>query len=538
MMDQELQKKIGQLFVVGFDGPEPNEHLRFILEELKISNLIFFSRNIVDHDQTAELCSRIIRDSRQHSAVHPFMTIDQEGGVVSRLHGDLNTYPGAMALAALGNEEAPGMAARITAGHLRSLGFNMNLAPVCDINSNPANPIIGPRSYGDKPEQVARLAAAAMKGYMAEGVLPVLKHFPGHGDCSVDSHINLPIIHHARSLLDDRELLPFRHCIAEGAPAVMIAHLLMSGIDSSGLPASLSPEIIDGLLRSSLGFEGLVLTDCLEMMGISGQFAMGEAVVLACEAGADLIFISHSPEKQEEGYRALHDALASGRISEARIDQSLERIGRCKGALGFAAADGGAAADGADGAGSPGWRGWQGKHPEPALQEMSRRSLTLIRNQGFLPESGLPDKPETLILSIDRPEQFIGENSVSGGRPIERLRQAFPRAVFRHVMANVAEADILSAAGSAGSGGRILITTADAGLYPEAMAAIRKLCEGPRPVGVAVMRSPYEAAEFAAADFLLLAYEDTVLAVESLIALLRGELQAEGRCPVRIPGLP
>ena len=261
--------------------------------------------------------------TRQQNGALPFMTIDQEGGIVSRLHGDLNTYPGAMASAALADEDAIEEAARITAGHLNSLGLNMNLAPVCDINSNSENPIIGPRSYGDDPEDVSRFALAAMRGYLAGGVVPVLKHFPGHGDSAEDTHLTLPQLPHSRELLEERELVPFVRGIRSGAPAIMLAHLIVRALDPDGLPASLSRKIIDGLLRSSsgssLGFRGLVLTDCLEMMAVQKHFTTEDAVLLALEAGADLIYISHTAEEQEKGCRAVYDALASGRIKESRI---------------------------------------------------------------------------------------------------------------------------------------------------------------------------------------------------------------------------
>ncbi len=559
---QEMRKKIGRLFVCGFDGTEINEHTDFLLRELTIANWVLFARNVSEYGQAAELCRNLTRETQRINGMLPFVSIDQEGGIVSRLHGDMNMYPGAMALAALDDVDIAATVARITGEHLRALGFNMNLAPVCDINSNPKNPIIGTRSFGDSPGKVAALAAAVMKGYMSAGVIPVLKHFPGHGDTDLDSHLELPLLPHERSILEKRELHPFRHCIQEGAPAVMTAHIRVPALDDSKLPASLSKQIVQGLLRSSLNFDGLVLTDCLEMKGVSARFSIGDAVIHAFEAGSDLLLISHRAEEQERGFKALYDAAVSGKISESRIDHSLNRMEECRRAMSLnthpapislpVSREGAGSREvaGTDGA-SVSREGAVGlpvsrifEEDAPFLREVSRKSLTLVRDRGFLSSGSLPNSPETLILAIERPEQFIGENTVSGGRPIRRLREAFPRADFHSIHADcsaqeilhVDGVDILTAATSQRYT-RILITTSDAAFYPEAIEAVRAICGESCPVGVAVMRSPYEAAHFNTADLILLTWEDTVPAVEALIAVLRGEMRAEGRCPVRIPGL-
>ena len=517
-----MQKKIGRLFVNGFTGTERTTQARFLVEELKIGNWIFFARNIESHEQAGELCRQMIQETQQYNGCFPFMTIDQEGGIVSRLHGDLNTYPGAMASAATSDLAAVKQAGRITATHLRSLGFNMNLAPCCDINSNPDNPIIGPRSYGDTPEVVSRFTEAVAQGYRDGGIVPVLKHFPGHGDTAVDSHLNLPLLPHTHELLENRELQPFIHNMHNAA--IMVAHILVPALDNSGLPASLSEQIIDHFLRHSLGFQGLVLTDCLEMNAVRNQYTSEEAVLLALKAGADLFFISHTVEEQEKGFRAVYDAVISGKIKEARIDQSLKRIRDCQERFLPHIAD------------KPLVLGWRGENPDPFLQEISKKSITLIRNKAFLPSGGLPDSAETLILVLQRPEQFIGENTVSGGNPLQRIGVAFPKSRFHLISADSATENIVRVAQTA-IYAQILLITSDAGFYPSAMAAIQKISEFETPVGVAVMRTPYEAAYFTGADFVVLCYEDTVLAVDSLIAVLQGKMVALGSCPVHIPGM-
>lgn len=513
------------MLVCGFDGLEPGEHARTAVMDLLIGHWILFARNIKNHEQVAELNKWLNRETRSHNGSTPFITIDQEGGIVSRLHGDLNTYPGAMTLAAAGGPELSETASRISAEHLKSLGFNVNLAPVADINSNPLNPIVGPRSFGDHSSAVSEHVISSCRGYLRGGVLPVVKHFPGHGDTSEDSHRSLPALPHSAEILKERELIPFNHAILAGMPAIMVAHLLVPALSSRELPASLNGDIINGLLRNELGFDGLVMTDCLEMDGISLFYDTGDAVLKAIDAGADLCFISHTLEEQEKGIRALYDGLKSGQVSESRIDESLMRQ------------------QNAMKKNLPGqWEngiqisGWSGSLPDPIMADISRKSMTLLKNVNFLPSSGLIDTQKLLILYFIRPEQFIGENTVSGGDPLDAVEKAFPQSRFRRIPSDRAEEDLRKKPLDLKGMEKILIMTCDTGFYPESVSLIQNLIENPIPAGFAVMRTPYEAAHFNKADFLLLGYENTRLAADSLIAVLKGEIAAEGSCPVSIPG--
>lgn len=525
-MDKMLLKKAGRMLVCGFDGLEEGAHARAAARELLIGHWILFARNIAGHEQVSELNRWLNRETRSNNGATPFITIDQEGGIVSRLHGDLNTYPGAMALAAAGGARECERAARITAEHLRSLGFNVNLAPVADINSNPLNPIVGPRSFGDRAADVSEYVLASCRGHLGGGVLPVVKHFPGHGDTSEDSHRSLPVLPHPGKILEKRELVPFRNAIEAGVPAVMVAHLLVPALSSVQLPASLNREILQNFLRSVLGFNGLIMTDCLEMKGISEYYDAGEAVLKAVGAGADLCFISHTFEEQEKGVKALYDAMKSGRVSESRIDESLVRQRNIM--------DRYLPGQSKEGIGIP---GWTGTLPEREMAELSRKSLTLLKNRNFLPPGGLEDSPRLQILYMVRPEQFIGENTVSGGDPLNAVEKAFPLSWFHRIQAELPQEKIKADLPDLTGVKKIFIITCDTGFYPGAVSMIRELMDGPVPVGIAAMRTPYEAGQFGKADFLLLGYENTRLAAESLVALLKGEIQAEGKCPVTLPGL-
>ena len=205
----------------------------------------------------------------------------------------------------------------------------MNLAPVLDVNTNPANPIIGTRSFGSDPEKVASLGRAAIRG-LQKHVIAVAKHFPGHGDTALDSHWELPVVQKSRAQLEAVDLLPFRDAITAGVQAIMTAHVAFPALDLPEIPATLSKAILGDLLRHEFEYDGLIITDCMEMQAISGKFSFAEAAVRAIEAGADIILLSHSEEAQQQTYLGVLDAVQSGRLSPERIDESFTRVMRVK----------------------------------------------------------------------------------------------------------------------------------------------------------------------------------------------------------------
>ncbi len=212
---------------------------------------------------------------------------------------------------------------------LSALGFNMNFAPVMDIDSNPANPVIGDRSYGRKPEQVIDNGIAVMKGLQARDVAAVVKHFPGHGDTSVDSHLDLPVVSKSLKELESFELLPFAEAVKEGTDAVMVAHLLIPALDKD-YPASISKNIIGGLLREKLGYDGVVITDDMMMGGITKHYGLTEAAVRSVQAGSDILLVGHDYKQQTAVIQALIKNVADGKLTEDRIDESVYRILKLK----------------------------------------------------------------------------------------------------------------------------------------------------------------------------------------------------------------
>ncbi len=320
-----LEEKVGQTLFLGFGGTVMDDTIRDFLVEKKPGAVALFSRNIKTPRQTMTL----IREVRalDPAGVPTFISVDQEGGNVVRLTSLATVLPSNMAIGAAGDTELATRAGAALGRDLRIMGFNMNLAPVLDVNSNPKNPVIGIRSFGGDPERVGRVGTAFMHGMQGEGIIAVAKHFPGHGDTSADSHFAMPELAHDKARLRKVELVPFARALAEGLDAVMTAHIALPRIaEEPSMPATVSKNVLTDILREDLGFEGLVITDGLEMEGIVSKYGSGEAAVRAIEAGADMVMVLWFTERKDEVHHALLNAVKKGRISEQRLERSVRRI--------------------------------------------------------------------------------------------------------------------------------------------------------------------------------------------------------------------
>ncbi|MGV9775992.1 beta-N-acetylhexosaminidase [Streptosporangium sp. NPDC003464] len=257
---------------------------------------------------------------------------DQENGRVSRLAPLVTDMPGASVIGSTGDPSLARKAAEVTGTELRALGINLDFAPVADVNINPRNPVIGPRAYGSDPKKVAPMVAAAVQGFHDAGIASTAKHFPGHGDTNVDSHTGLPVIQHSLSQWSKLDAPPFAAAIGKNIDAIMSAHVVMPKLDPSGDPATLSKPILTGLLRQKLGFDGVVSTDALDMAGVRKKYGDGQVAVRAIQAGADLLLM---PPDFPTAYQAVLAAVKSGKISAARLDQSVRRLLKLKAARGL-----------------------------------------------------------------------------------------------------------------------------------------------------------------------------------------------------------
>ncbi len=339
-----LAEKLGQLFLVYFEGPDLSEPLREMIQNYHIGGMILYAiaGNTESLTQIRQLTTSVQREAMQCGARIPlWIGIDQEGGSVVRLPQGSTHFPSQMAVGATGSLALAHAMARATARELQQLGINMNFAPVIDVNSNPANPIIGIRAFSSDPEQVAQFGLATVQAYQAAGVIPTPKHFPGHGDTAIDSHLGLPTVDRSREELEAVDWLPFRAAIAGGAEVIMTAHVVLSGLAAEGgwemgsqHPATLSAEVLQGILREDLGFEGVIMTDSLTMGAIDQLFGIPEAAEMALQAGADMLLFGadrgHSPAEQKLVYQYLWDHVLAGQITVNRLDESVRRILRVK----------------------------------------------------------------------------------------------------------------------------------------------------------------------------------------------------------------
>jgi len=303
-----------------------------LTDEFAAGGVILMGRNIGTPEETKAQITKMQARTRELGLPPLFVAVDQEGGRVQRLGPP--RYPARPTAREIGQSEDADTRARTEAAslgrELKNLGFNWDFAPVLDVDNNPDNPVIGDRSYSPDPERVAVLGAQAVRGLQEDaGLLACGKHFPGHGDTDTDSHLALPRIPQGRARLESVEMVPFRAALAAGLGAVMTSHILFPALDSE-LAATLSPAILTGLLREQMGFDGLVITDDLEMRGIADHWGAGEAAVLAVEAGADVVLCCHTYGTQREIFAALTAAAESGRLSAARLEESLARIARAK----------------------------------------------------------------------------------------------------------------------------------------------------------------------------------------------------------------
>ena len=262
-----LEEKIGQLLIIGFHETTLTDELRILIRRYKFGNFILFARNVVDIPQLEKLTRDLHEEVMNSIGIMPFIAIDQEGGNTVRIMDKSTFYPGSMTIAAtdLSNAEIIG---HMMGKHLISLGINMNFAPVLDINNNPKNPIIGIRSFSDKPEIVSKYGIEIIKAMQSEGVIATGKHFPGHGDVEIDSHLGLPVLPFDKERLYNMELKPFMEAINNDVQNIMAAHIIFQEVDKEN-PATVSKDILQGILRNELSYSGLITSDCMEMNAIS-----------------------------------------------------------------------------------------------------------------------------------------------------------------------------------------------------------------------------------------------------------------------------
>ena len=318
----DLERAVAKMFAVGFDGKTVTPSLAKLLDR-GVGAVALFSRNVESPQQVARLCFEI-----QKRAGRPILiAIDQEGGRVARLRKGFTPIPSMRALGATGDEKLAHAIGRLLAEELKAVNIHMDFAPVMDVDSNPANPVIGDRSFGSDPTLVAKMGVALLRRLQGGGVAACAKHFPGHGDTSKDSHFDLPSLPHAMSRLENVELAPFKAAIEAGVAAIMTAHIVFEAIDREN-PATLSQAALTTLLREKLNFDEVIFSDAMEMKAIADHFSVDEMVIRGANAGLDVLAICENPDLQNKAIDALISAMGAGKVDEDVIANANRRIDR------------------------------------------------------------------------------------------------------------------------------------------------------------------------------------------------------------------
>ncbi|HYF79736.1 MAG TPA: beta-N-acetylhexosaminidase [Symbiobacteriaceae bacterium] len=512
-----LEEKAAQMLFLGFKETELPERVGAFVEKHGLGGIILFTRNVKTREQTLALTTAAQQAAKRSRQGLPLaISIDQEGGTVTRMGEDAGYthFPGNMALGAANDPSLTYRAARTMAAEMRAVGVNWNYAPVLDVNNNADNPVIGVRSYGASPELVAKHGCAAIKGYQDGHVAACGKHFPGHGDTATDSHLALPVIPHDRARLEAVEFAPFREAIKAGLDSMMTAHVFFPALESTpGLPATLSKNVITGLLRKEMGFDGVISTDCLEMKAIADNFTPEQTVQLAVDAGVDALLVSHTWDLQVAMYEALLKLVREGKISEERVAESALRVVRMKLARKmeeFLPADIGSQ-----------------EHADVAL-EVARKAVTVAWGAEHLPLKG----KVTLVLP-----RVIWFSQVEDSRDvlaklIQGLKDAGLTVDAIDCKLNMEGVDAEELIQRAGPGGTVIFGAVGVGRNPQQAEVAQRLVEAGCKVVAVARRMPYDLKHFPGAIAGLAAYDESPAMQVAVVEALTGKLQATGKMPV------
>lgn len=497
---------------------------------------LFRWENVESPGQLRELTEAIQaavrRGARRRAEPEPpplLVAADQEGGQLIGLGDGPTAFAGNMALGAAGDPDLAQRVGWATGLELRAMGINVDYAPVVDVATNPANPAIGIRSFGDDPAAVAALAAAMVRGLRSTGVAATAKHFPGIGDVAVDSHHDLGVVAHDRARLDAVELAPFRAAVAAGVDLVMSGHFAvpaLSGQDT--LPATLSRPVMDGLLRGTIGFRGVAISDALDMRALAHGADQVVDVIAAIAAGVDLLLCSPDASARRRIERALSRAAARSLFPAARLAASARRIERLRRRLGRAAAR----ADRLDRLDLP----VVGSAGHRALaREVAERSITLVRDEAGLLPIRLPTGARVVAI-MPRPRDLTPADTSSAVAPglAAALRAAWPAAVVEELVTGQppTEAEIAGVRGRVAGAELVVVGTIDGSRDPAQVALVEAILATGSPTVTVALRTPWDLAAYPRASIHLATYSILPEPLAALAAVLAGRLQPVGRLPV------
>ncbi|MFE6549175.1 glycoside hydrolase family 3 protein [Streptomyces sp. NPDC057746] len=536
-----LEEKVGQLFVMrvyGDSATDPDQadidaNLQEIgvrtaaelIAKYRVGGIIYFAwaHNTRDPHQIADLSNGIQKASLDQPRGLPVLiATDQEHGIVARVGKPATLFPGAMAVGAGGSHADARTLGRISGAELHALGIRQDYSPDADVNVNPANPVIGVRSFGADPDAVAGLVAAEVKGYQSSGVAATAKHFPGHGDTAVDSHFGFPVITHSRELWEQLDAVPFRAAIRAGIDAIMTAHIMVPALDDSGDPATLSHPILTGILREELGYDGVVVTDSLGMEGVRQKYGDDRVPVLALKAGVDQLL---NPPSLDVAWNAVLQAVRSGELTEARLDESLLRILRLKAGLGLLerpfVSDAGVDRT----VGIP-------AHLRAADRIADRTTTLLVNDRRLLPLSRRTHR-RVLVIGADP-----ASPSGTDGPPTTVLADALTGLGFTATALSTgtapSPATIEKAVAAAGNADAVVVGTYNVTAASSQRTLVNQLIGTGKPVVAIALRNPYDVAQLPDVEAFLASYSWTDVELRAAARVIAGRVRPRGKLPVPV----
>jgi len=528
MANMALEEKIGQMVACRYSGffvnidSEYVKEIESLIVENKVGGLILFGGNVYE---TAYLTNTF----QNKSKIPLLIASDFERGAANQIEG-ATLFPPLMGIGAIGSEEAAYSMGRITALEGRAMGIHMTYAPVVDVNINPENPIINIRSFGEDPVQVSRLAKAFIRGCQENGLIATAKHFPGHGDTELDSHLELPTVKADRERLEEVELFPFKKAVEAGVQAIMTTHIYFPSLDPTpNIPATLSPQIITELLRNEFGFKGLIVTDAMDMGGVTTLYEPEESAIKAVQAGVDMVLI---PLEIEKVIEALIQAVSSGEIQESKINASVKRILEVKAMLGlhknkFVEVDSLREVIASN------------EHIQEAMR-MFENSMTLVKNEGdILPLSENTPKLAVFSLSSDPGEYFAGKIFIS------EIEEKYPEVMSSYADCYTGEGYIQEGLEKAKEVDIIIFVLfskrrawkGSVDLEPKHIQLVQETAKGSPPVIVVSFGSPYFIRHFPEVDAYLCAFQDSPQAQKTAVKAIFGEIEVRGKLPITLPDL-
>ncbi|MBT2901031.1 MULTISPECIES: glycoside hydrolase family 3 protein [unclassified Streptomyces] len=538
-----LEEKVGQLFVMrvyGHSATDPDQadidaNLKEIgvrtaaelISTYHVGGIIYFTwaHNTRDPHQIAELSNGLQRAALAGRSRLPLLvSTDQEHGIVCRVGEPATLLPGAMALGAGGSRSDTRRAAWIAGAELAALGVNQNYAPDADVNVNPANPVIGVRSFGSDPAAVAALVAEQVKGYQGAGIASTAKHFPGHGDTSTDSHTGLPVINHTRAQWEELDAPPFRAAIRARIDSIMTAHIVVPALDPSEDPATLSRPILTGILREELGYDGVVVTDSLGMEGVRTKYGDDRVPVLALLAGVDQLL---NPPNLSVAWNAVLEAVRGGEISEARVDESILRILRLKSRLGLFR-DPFVSRRGVE-------RTVGSRAHRAAADRIAERTTTLLADPGATLPLSRRSHRDLLVVGADP-----ASPSGTTGPPTSTLRDAFSEMGFTATALSTGtapnQAKIAEAVAAAGGRDAVVVATYNVTATSSQRTLVTALVATGVPVVAVAVRNPYDVAHLTGTGVAasLAAYSWTDVELRAAARVIAGHAEPEGTLPVPV----